>query len=83
MSTQKITAAFSIAAGGYGEIILDTTGLSADEIAEQVFVNTVVDTTLCHECAHTLSDPEVEDLTGFTIDGVHYGKRDGHWQVAR
>lgn len=45
----------------------------------------LVDAAVCHQCADTVIDPAVGDLTGFTVDGVSYGreyygdKPTGHW----
>lgn len=77
----KITASFAIEAGGYGEAEFDTTGMSPDEIAKKTFTETDVNTSLCHQCANDVIDPEVSELTGFTVDGVQYVQVDGHWQV--
>ncbi len=41
----------------------------------------LVDVSVCQQCANSVIDPEIGELTGFTIDGVSY-KRDeetGHW----
>lgn len=82
MAKQHVRASFSVGAGAYGECDIDITGLSPDEIADLVFNEAAPDTTLCHQCADHVSDPEVEELTGFSVGGVEYVKQqDGHWTV--
>jgi hypothetical protein len=44
----------------------------------------LIDTSVCHQCAHNVVDPEVGELTGFTIDGRSYERDEetGHWVPA-
>lgn len=78
----RVTATFSVGAGAYGECDIDVTGLTPDQIAEIAMTDTNVSTTLCHQCANSISDPEIEEMTGFTVNGVEYEFVDGHWVVA-
>lgn len=41
----------------------------------------LVDVAVCHQCAGTVIDPEVGNLTGFTVNGVSYARDEetGHW----
>ena len=77
--TTHITATFAISAGHYGECDVDITGLPLDEIAEHVFNEAAPDTTLCHQCDDNISDPEVTEMTSFTIDGIDYIQQGDHW----
>jgi len=74
-----VTATFNVSAGTYAEGCFDVTGLTPDEIAELLFGEIVADTSLCDECCKKLSDPEVEKLTGFNVDGVDYEKVGHEW----
>lgn len=78
----RVTATFAIAAGGYGEGDLDVTGLTPDEIADLIMELVAVDPTLCHQCADEMSDPQIEELTGFRVGRVEYEKVGDHWVVA-
>jgi hypothetical protein len=77
----RVTATFSVGAGAYGECHIDVTGLTPDEIAAIALVETDVSTSLCHQCAGNISDPEIEDLTGFRVGDVEYTWDGGHWVV--
>lgn len=77
----KITATFTVNAGTYAEGVLNVAGLTPDDIALKVEGELDVDTSVCHQCSHNISDPEPGDLTGFAVDGVEYELRDGHWVV--
>lgn len=82
MSTlTRVTATFAIGASGYGKADLDVTGLTPDEMAVLVFDTVDVNTTLCHQCAGSISDPEVEELVGFRVGDVDYVKDGDHWVV--
>jgi hypothetical protein len=77
----RVSAAFRIVGGGACERDLDITGLTPDEIADLVFV-TIANPSLCHQCVRDISDPEVEELTEFTVNGVDYNRDGEHWVVA-
>lgn len=78
----RITASFSVNAGAYGEGNADVTGLTPDEIAELVWAVVDAYPSVCHQCANSVIDPEIDELTAFAVDGVHYEKVDDHWVVA-
>jgi hypothetical protein len=69
MST--IIAAFAVYGGTAVEFELDVEGMTDQEIAEAVeeASGEYLDTSLCHQCAHNISDPEAGELTGLTVDG--------------
>jgi hypothetical protein len=67
-----ITAAFEVFASTAADVELDVTGMTPDQVADRLQdVGAYVG--VCHECAHVISDPELGDLTGFSIGGRHYG----------
>jgi hypothetical protein len=78
----KIIAAYAISAGGWAEGELDVEGLTPDEMAELVEQTLDPEVSVCHQCAHRISDPEPSAMVGFTVDGVDYEQRDGHWEVS-
>jgi hypothetical protein len=77
-----IRGTFEVGAGAVGEVDIDVTGMTPDEIAQAFDDAADVDTSLCHQCAHVIEDPQVGDLVSFTVDGVSYEQRDGKWVVA-
>lgn len=78
----KISASFAIYAGGWAEGELEVEGLTPDEVAELIQRELDPEVSVCHQCAHRISDPEAEEVTGFSVDGVYYEKRGDHWREA-
>lgn len=76
----KITASYAISAGGWAEGALDLEGLTPDQMAELIEQTLDPEVSVCHQCAHRISDPEPDEMTGFSVDGVHYEKRGDHWR---
>lgn len=84
MSDSQITASFEVLAGTAQDFDLDITGMSPDEIA--AWLNEHADgISLCHQCSRDVSDPELGDLTGFSVDGVSFERNGmtGHWEAYR
>lgn len=79
----KIVATFEVHAGTTIDTEIDTTGMTPDQIAEQI-QNEGAYVGVCHQCADVIVNPEAEDLTGFSVDGVDYERVAGtdHWVVA-
>lgn len=74
-----VSATYEVDAGTAASGEVDIAGLSPDEIAEladQLHPGISV----CHQCAHEISDPEVGEMTSLVVDGVEYVKVNGHWQ---
>lgn len=69
----KVTATFSVSGGTYAEdVLVLPTDLTPGEMAEFIFSELPIDTGLCHQCSDKISDPEADEITGFTVDGVEY-----------
>jgi hypothetical protein len=66
-----ILATFSVGGGNAQDVEIDTEGLTPDQIAEAL-INNAETPSLCHQCARDISDPELSELTSFTLDGVEY-----------
>lgn len=75
----RISAVFEIQAGAVGDCEIDITGLTPDEIAELVEYAADVNASLCHQCAHDISDLSVGEMTSFTVNNVDYENVDGRW----
>lgn len=75
----RVTASFAIGAGGFGEGDLDVTGLNPDQIADLIWQQIAPSPSLCHQCTGEVIDPEVDELTGFCVDGVEYEMVGDHW----
>jgi hypothetical protein len=76
-----VSATFSVRAGAYGEGHLDVTDLTPDQIAERIWDVVDASTSLCHQCADSIIDPEVSDMVSFTVGDVDYENVDGRWVV--
>jgi hypothetical protein len=79
----RVSASFSVGAGTWAEGEIDTDGMSLDDIAEAVYeIHPGI--SLCHQCAGELSDPEVVELTSFTLDGTEYTYNEdtGKWEAS-
>lgn len=80
----EVVASFEVLAGTATTLTLDVAGLTPRALAAMIEENAVVDLSLCHECAHRISDPDSGELTGFTVDGVNYERTPfGLWKVSR
>lgn len=77
-----ITASFSVGASAFGKGTADVTGLTGDEIADLVWRVVDAHPSVCHQCVKSVIDPELEELTGFAVDGVEYVHDGDHWVVA-
>lgn len=77
----KVSASYAISAGGWAKGELDVDGLTPDQMAELIEQTLDPEVSVCHQCAHRISDPEAYEMTGFTVNGVDYEHRDGHWVV--
>lgn len=76
-----VVASYSVEASTAQNIELpDIAGLSIKEIAELVDHN-APGISLCRDCAHQISDPELAELTAMTVNGVYYELVDGVWQT--
>ena len=70
----RITAAFAVTGGTAGFLTLSREEFEAvRERGPQALVDLVTDRadvglSLCHQCAHDISDPTVEEMTGFTVE---------------
>lgn len=85
MTTEPATivASYSVEASTAQDIELpDIAGLSLEEIATLVDRN-APGISLCHECAHQVSDPELGELTAMTVNGVCYELADGVWRKGK
>jgi len=80
-------ASFAVNAGTSARFTgIDFTGMTPDEMAEAIedndAVQEAVQVNVCHQCAEDVDDPQVDEMTGFTVDGVDYERgRDGHWRA--
>lgn len=74
-----VTGTFAVDAGTNGKARIDVAGLTPDEVAELFIRESDAYAGVCHQCAHNIDNPEVGDLVSFTVDGVSYEFRDGHW----
>lgn len=78
--TSHIIASFAVHAGTTDELDLNLGGMTPDQIAAAIEQTAAPDTTLCHQCGSAISDPEIGDLTGFTVNGRDYERGpDGSW----
>jgi hypothetical protein len=78
----KIEANFEVFAGTSGECEIDITGLTPDEIAELVEQSADAYPTVCHQCARDIDDPQLGDMTSFSVGDVYYEKVGDHWVVS-
>lgn len=71
MKEHNVIVAFAVNATTVAEFTLDVTGMSDAEIIEAVDAATYdhIDTSVCHQCGHNVSDPEAGDMTGLTVGG--------------
>lgn len=77
----KVSATWAVEAGTYAEGELDLTGLSADQVAALIDTELDPDVSVCHQCGDGVIDPQVGELTGFTVDGQHYTRDpEGQWR---
>lgn len=78
----EFRASYAVHGGGYAEGTIPD-GLSPNEMAEAVYEEHP-GISLCHQCGSDISDPEVEAVTSFTINGVEYVQDDdGDWWPSR
>jgi hypothetical protein len=71
MAQEKVGGYFEVAGGTYDEIELDTEKMTPAEIATAL-AGQAGGVSLCHQCAHEISDPQVGDLVEFTVGGQTY-----------
>ncbi len=76
----KIVASFTVTGGTARTFNLDIADKTPGEIAD-LLDREFDGVSLCHQCSPECEDPEGE-LSSFTIDGVDYERRDGHWVTA-
>lgn len=76
MTLTSIDATFSVGAGAFRTVGVDVAGLALEQVASLVHAR-APEPQLCHACAHEMSDPFLDELTGFTLHGVEYVQRDG------
>lgn len=69
-----VSATFAIGASGYaeGELSIDPARMSPEYIAEVIANRLWPGITLCHQCDGQLSDPEMTEVTSFTVGGKTY-----------
>lgn len=79
------TASYVVYASSAQDVELaDITGPSIQEIADAVDA-AASDVSVCHQCAHDISDPELGEMRAMTVNGVYYerGDDDGVWREAQ
>jgi hypothetical protein len=74
---KQYTAVYEVFAGTVVDNEADLEGLTPGEMAERIDATAEPDVGLCHQCSHSVIDPQVGDLVAFTVDGVEYTQRDG------
>lgn len=77
----EFRASYAVHGGGYAEGTIPD-GLTVDAMAAAIY-DEHPGVSLCHQCGGDISDPEVEEVTGFTVDGVTYERVDGEWVIDR
>jgi hypothetical protein len=72
-----VSATFSIAGSGYaeGELNVDPARMSPEYVAEVIANRLWPGVTLCHQCDGEISDPEMTEVTSFTIGEKTWSSR--------
>lgn len=69
--TSSVTGVFTVNAGAARDVEMVVDGLALEQVA-QVIYEQAEGISLCHQCAHEMSDPEFGDLTQITVDERTY-----------
>ncbi len=76
-----VRAVFAVVASNVQDVEIDTADMSPDDIAAELEVE-ASNPSVCHHCDDEISDPSLDELVGFTIEGVEYTPRNGKWVKA-
>jgi hypothetical protein len=70
-SESEIVATFTVSAGTTIEFSMDTADMDDRQIIREVEFASgdYADTNLCHECESRIVDPEMQEMTGLSVDG--------------
>lgn len=75
---QEISATFAVSGGHAQVVTLDVEGLTLMNIADGL-LEAAKGVSLCHSCGRDISDPELTEVTSFSLRSVEYIERDGVW----
>lgn len=77
LGVTHVSATFTITGGGYaeGELPVDPARMSPEYIAEVIAHRLWSGVTLCHQCDHEISDPDMTEVTSFTIGDKTWSSR--------
>lgn len=76
--TQRVDATFSVGAGAFRTLYVETDGKTVEQVAS-IVEREAPGPQLCASCSGELSDPTFEEMTGFTLDGQEYVPVGGLW----
>lgn len=64
-----VSATFTVTGGAYleGELPVDPARMSPEYIADVIAQRLWAGVTLCNQCDHEISDPDMSEVTSFTI----------------
>jgi hypothetical protein len=79
-SVPEVIAAYAVHGGTTVTVELEDVS-DPNMVALWLIEDNPVGVSLCHECGHEISGPEIGELLSFTVNGVDYERDDetGHW----